>query len=124
MLEAVYEVILQKMLNDLGYRAERQVPVDVDYAGLHLSRAFKIDLLVENRIVIEIKSVEKLHASHAKQLRTYLRLAKMPLGLLINFGEPTLLKGLKRLVNGHTASAPFATSAPLRESDDMNQSEV
>jgi GxxExxY protein len=124
MLEGVYEVVLEKMLRDLGYRAERQVPIDVDYAGLNLPRAFKIDLLIENEIVIEIKSIEKLHASHAKQLLTYLRLAKKPLGLLINFGEPTLLKGLKRLVNGHTASAPFADSAPLRELDDLNHSEV
>jgi GxxExxY protein len=124
MLESVYEVILEKMLHYLGYRADRQVPIDVDYAGLRLSRAFKIDLLVENQVVIEIKSVENLHASHAKQLLTYLRLANKPLGLLINFGEPTLLKGLKRLVNGHTVSAPFANSASLRELDDMNPSKV
>jgi GxxExxY protein len=115
MLESVYELLLEKMLRDLGYVIDRQVPVDMEYAGLHIPKAFKIDLLVDKRLVVEVKSVEKLHASHSKQLLTYLRLTRCEVGLLINFGEPTLREGLRRLVNGYTDSAPSASSAPPRE---------
>ena len=79
---------------------------------MRFDAAFRIDLLVDGRLLIEVKSVDKLHAAHAKQLLTYLRLSKQPVGLLINFGGATLREGFKRLVNNHK---PLCGSAPLRE---------
>ena len=130
LLESVYEMVLAGMLAQRGYRVERQRPIDIDYAGLHFPSAFRIDILVEDRLLVEIKSVERLTAVHAKQLLTYLRLTEQPVGLLINFGGATLKEGLKRVVNGHAPSASSrlrvnqkqtnsvgdsASSAPLRE---------
>ncbi len=105
LLESVYEIILASKLADLGYEVARQVPIDIDYDGLRFEAAFKLDLLVDNRLLVEIKSVERLSAAHAKQLLTYLRLTKQPVGLLINFGGATLKEGVRRLVNEHIPSA-------------------
>ena len=90
----------------MGYDVCRQRPVDIEFEGLRFDAAFRIDLLVDERLLIEIKSVERLHAAHAKQLLTYLRLTKQPVGLLINFGGETLKEGFRRLVNDHKPSAP------------------
>lgn len=95
-----------------GYRVIRQHPVDIEFDGTRFEAAFRIDLFVDDRLVVEIKSVEKLAPVHAKQVLTYLRLTKQPVGLLINFGGETLKEGVRRLVNNYTPSAP---SAPLRE---------
>lgn len=105
LLESVYETLLAGELARRGYAVVRQHVVDIDYDGMHFAAAFRIDLLVEQKLLVEIKSVERLNAAHAKQLLTYLRLTKQPLGLLINFGEATLKEGLKRVVNGHTSFA-------------------
>ncbi len=90
----------------------RQYPVAIEFEGMRFDAAFRIDLLVDGRLVVEIKSTEQLSRVHAKQLLTYLRLTKQPLGLLINFGGETLKEGLRRLVNNYDPSASFA---PLRE---------
>ena len=90
LLESVYEAVLAGKLAKLGYSVERQKQVDIVFEGLAFENAFRIDLLVEGRVLLEIKSVERLNAAHAKQLLTYLRLTKQPLGLLINFGGATL----------------------------------
>ena len=105
LLESVYEVILATKLSDLGHRVERQKPVDIHYEGLRFSAAFRIDLLVDDRLLVEIKSVERLNAAHAKQLLTYLRLTRQPVGLLINFGGATLREGFRRMVNKYEPSA-------------------
>ena len=105
LLESVYEALLAGMIANAGYPVSRQRAIDIDYAGLHFDAAFRIDLLVDERLIVEIKSVERLNASHAKQLLTYLRLTEQPLGLLINFGGATLKEGLRRVVNGHTSFA-------------------
>ena len=99
------------MASDFGYAVERQRAVDITFEELRFPAAFRIDLLVDARVLVEVKSVERLNAAHAKQLLTYLRLTKQPLGLLINFGGATLKEGFKRLVNNYDPSAP---SAPLR----------
>ncbi|MEG8016169.1 GxxExxY protein [Sphingomonas sp. 22R3R2A-7] len=104
LLESVYETVLAAKLTSLGYRVERQRSVSIDFEGLHFDAAFRIDLVIGNRLLVEIKSVERLNAAHAKQLLTYLRLTKQPLGLLINFGGETLKEGLRRVVNGYTPS--------------------
>jgi GxxExxY protein len=85
LLESVYETVLEAALLRKGLPVARQVPIDIDYDGMHFAQAFRIDLLVEERLLLEIKSVEKLGKAHAKQLLTYLRLTKQPVGLLLNF---------------------------------------
>lgn len=106
LLESVYELILAGKLAQRGIEVARQVPVSIDYDGLHFEAAFRIDLLVGGRLLVEIKSVERLNGAHAKQLLTYLRLTKQPLGLLINFGGETLKEGLRRVVNDYKPFAP------------------
>jgi len=106
LLESVYEMILAGKLAQRGIEVARQVPVSVDYDGLHFEAAFRIDLLVGGRLLVEIKSVERLNGAHAKQLLTYLRLTKQSLGLLINFGGETLKEGLRRVVNDYKPFAP------------------
>ena len=102
LLESVYEAILAAILTDLGFHVDRQKPILIEYNGLTLPDAFRADLIVENSLIIEIKSVEQFAPVHGKQLLTYLRLLKQPLGLLLNFGAPTFREGVKRVVNGHT----------------------
>ena len=97
MLESVYEVLLAESLKEAGLNARRQVTVPIKYNGVVIDNAFKIDLLVEDRLIIELKSVERSQPVHAKQLLTYLRLMNLPLGLLMNFGMPTFKEGLKRV---------------------------
>jgi len=105
LLESVYEAVMAAKLEKMGYPVVRQQPVDIEYDDLRFESAFKIDLLVDQRLVVEIKSVERLNAAHGKQLLTYLRLTKQPVGLLINFGGATLKEGLHRVVNDYTPSA-------------------
>ncbi|WP_366810756.1 GxxExxY protein [Sphingomonas sp.] len=104
LLESVYETILAAKLARLGHRVSCQLPISIEYDGLTFSKAFRIDLLVDECLLIEIKSVERLNGGHAKQLLTYLRLTRQPLGLLINFGGETLKEGLCR--SSTTTSPP------------------
>lgn len=100
LLESVYEIVLAKLLADRGYRVRRQVPIPITYAGFSFDEGFRADLLVEDAVLVELKSVENLAAVHAKQVLTYLRLLNLPLGLLINFGAATFKDGCKRILNG------------------------
>ncbi len=106
LLESVYEMLLASELTSRGLTVERQKPIDIDYKGNLFQAAFRIDLLVENSLLVEIKSVERLSGAHSKQLLTYLRLTNQPVGLLINFAGETLKEGLKRVVNHYAPSAP------------------
>jgi iron complex transport system substrate-binding protein len=101
LLESVYEVVLAGMLERRGLRIERQKPVAFDFDGMRFNEGLRVDLLVENCLVVELKSVENLAPVAPKQLLTYLRLLKLPLGLLINFGAATFKEGVKRVVNNH-----------------------
>ena len=100
LLETVYEVTLAHELRKRGLRVRRQVPVPVEFDGLQFDEGFRMDLLVEESIIVEIKSVEKNHPVHAKQLRTHLVLAKLQLGLGLNFGLERMKDGITRIVNG------------------------
>ena len=102
LLETVYEVVLAKMLSEQGLSVRRQVPVPIRLMGMTFEEGFRADIIVEDRLLIELKSVENLLAVHSKQVLTYLRMLKLPLGLLINFGSPTFKDGCKRIVNHHT----------------------
>lgn len=101
LLESVYETILASKMARLGYEVEQQKPVGFSFEDMEFPAAFKIDLIVDRRLIVELKSLERLQAVHAKQLLTYLRLMKLPVGLLINFGCDTLKEGIKRVVNNH-----------------------
>ncbi|MBL9068131.1 MAG: GxxExxY protein [Sphingopyxis sp.] len=105
LLESVYETVLAGKLVGLGYRVDRQLPIDIQFEGSRFDAAFRVDLLVDNRLLVEIKSVERLNPAHAKQLLTYLRLTGQSVGLLINFGGATLKEGVRRIVNDHKPSA-------------------
>ena len=100
LLESVYEVILAKKLTDLGLEVERQQPMAIRFEGITFDEGFRADLVVEKKVIVELKSIEKLQAVHSKQLLTYLRLTGCRLGLLINFGEFLLKDGFKRVANG------------------------
>jgi len=100
LLESVYEVILARKLTDTGLVVERQVPVPIQFQGISFDEGFRADLFVEQKVIIELKSVERLQPVHSKQLLTYLRLTGCRLGLLINFGENLMKDGFKRVVNG------------------------
>jgi GxxExxY protein len=100
LLESVYEVVLAHELRKRGVAVERQRPIAIRYDGLVFEEGFRADLVVENRVIAELKSVEALLPVHAKQLLTQLRLSGLKLGLLINFGEIHLKNGIKRVANG------------------------
>jgi iron complex transport system substrate-binding protein len=110
----VYEAILANMLNARGLRVERQKPVPLDYEGLHFEEAYRADLIVEGRVLVEIKSVERMSPVFNKQVLTYLRLLQFPVGLLINFGADSLNEGLRRIVNQRVDSL---ASADLRRAE-------
>jgi len=99
LLESVYTVILQKKLIERGYCVEREVPIPVEYEGTNFEMGFRADLVVNNCLIVELKSVEKLAPVHGKQLLTYLKVTGYRLGLLINFGEVLLKDGIKRVAN-------------------------
>ena len=102
LLESVYEMTLATSLGKSGLAVERQVPITFDYDGSVFANAFRVDILVEGALLIEVKSLEQLAPVHGKQLLTYLRLMRRPLGLLMNFGAATFREGVKRIVNNHT----------------------
>ncbi len=110
LLESVYQVILDHELQARGLAVEREVAVPVHYHGLTIDTGFRADLLVENQVCIELKSLEKLAPVHSKQLLTYLKLLNFRTGLLINFGAPLIREGIIRLVNKN-----LCASASLRE---------
>lgn len=100
LLESVYEAALSFELRDRGLQVQRQVPIPVRYRNLIIDEGFRADLVVEAKLIVELKSVERVAPVHPKQLRTYLRLADLRLGLLINFNVELLKDGVKRVVNG------------------------
>ena len=102
LLESAYEALLAFELNQSGLRVVRQKVIPIIYRGVTLAEGYRADLIVEDSLLIEVKSVERLMPVHGKQLLTYLKLAEQPVGLLMNFGAATFKEGLKRVVNGHT----------------------
>ncbi|NQV14150.1 GxxExxY protein [bacterium] len=99
LLESAYEAALFYELNSLGLHVQKQVPVDTQYKGRKLNVGFRIDLLVEDQIIIELKTVEKITDIHLAQVLTYLKLSKHKLGLILNFNVKYLKNGIKRVVN-------------------------
>ncbi len=100
LLESVYEIVLAHELQQRGLQAERQVPIPIVYRGLHFEEGFRADIMVNQKVVLELKSVEYVTPAHKKQIQTYLRLTGCKLGYLLNFGEALMKKGITRAVNG------------------------
>lgn len=100
LLESVYEAVLERELIRRGLKVRRQVPVPIRYEDMTFDEGFRADLIVEDCIVLELKSVEQLAPVHSKQTLTYCRLLDYRLGLLINFGAPLIKDGIKRIING------------------------
>ncbi|MEH2358868.1 GxxExxY protein [Nostoc sp.] len=99
LLESAYEVCLDYELNEAGLNVGKQIPLPLVYQNVQLECVYRLDLIVENKVIVEIKSVESFHPIHSVQLLTYLKLANCKLGLLINFNVLHLKQGLKRVVN-------------------------
>lgn len=112
LLETVYEALLAAALSNRGLEVERQLVLPFRLDGIEFREGLRVDLLVERRIVVELKSVERLLPVHTKQLVTYLRLLELPVGLLVNFGGATLKEGLRRVVNNYIPPVADGTNPP------------
>jgi GxxExxY protein len=106
LLETCYEAVLAYELRKQGLRVERQAPIPIRYDELNFDEGFRADLLVEGKVIVELKSLEQLARVHSKQVLTQLRLSDRRLGLLINFGEVHLKNGIERIVNGLPDEGP------------------
>ncbi|MHC4269013.1 MAG: GxxExxY protein [Planctomycetota bacterium] len=98
--EIVYEVVLTHELKKQGLNVERQVPVSIEYDGTKFDEGFRADIIIESKVILELKSVESVTKVHKKQVLTYLRLTGCKLGYLLNFGEDLMKNGITRIVNG------------------------
>jgi iron complex transport system substrate-binding protein len=113
--------VLVATLAKAGLHVDRQVPVEFSFEGLQFLDAARMDLLVERKLVVELKSVESLHPVHAKQLLTYLRLMNLPVGLLLNFGHQTMKEGIRRIVNGFEPPSQSSASPRLRVKSEFGE---
>ncbi len=101
LLESVYEVSLSYELARRGFKVQRQVPMKIKYEDIYFDEGFRADIIINDLVIIELKSVEKLHPVHKKQLLTYLKLTGKNLGFLINFGETLIKNGITRIVHNY-----------------------
>ncbi|MGB9081662.1 MAG: GxxExxY protein [Desulfuromonadaceae bacterium] len=100
LLESVYEVLLAHLLKDAGLRVERQVSIPIEFHGIRFDEGFRADMVVEDKVILELKSVECINNAHKKQVLTYLKLTGMKLGYLLNFGDELMKDGITRVLNG------------------------
>jgi GxxExxY protein len=100
LLESAYEAVLSHELQQRGFHVARQVLLPVRYGDIEVDAGYRIDLLVDDKVIVELKSIESLTMVHSKQLLTYLRFADKRLGLLVNFGDAVFKRAVKRVVNG------------------------
>ena len=110
MLESAYELILVSELRRRGHDVQSQIPIAFDYNGQRIENAFRIDVLVDGEVVVELKSTENFSPIHAKQLKTYLVLMQKPVGLLLNFGMEYMKTGIRRIVNGNAPDLKISES--------------
>ena len=103
LLESAYELLICAELRSRGLRFQCQVPVSIEHRDIRIENAFRADILVDDMLLVELKSTEAHAPVHAKQLLTYLRLMKLPLGLLINFGAASYKDGVRRIANNYFA---------------------
>ena len=114
LLESLYEALLACELGQRSLHVERQRLIMVSYNGVDLEDAFRADLLVDGRVIVEVKSLERFAPVHRKQLLTYLRLTNLRVGLLLNFGAESMKDGIRRVVNDYTPppSSPLRVNKP------------
>ncbi len=101
LLESTYEVCLAYELKQIGLDVKQQLILPVKYKGVQLDAGYRVDLLIENKVIVELKSVKEIENIHTAQLLTYLKLKHLKLGLLINFNEVVVKDGIKRVLNGY-----------------------
>lgn len=101
LLESVYEVLLAHELEQRGLKVKRQIPIPIVFHGIEFEEGFRADLLVEEKVIVELKSVESATKAHKKQVLTHLRLSGKKLGYLLNFGESLMKDGISRILNGY-----------------------
>ena len=116
LLETVYGNVLAEQLRRRGYRVAQQVSVDVVVDDIRFEGAFRADIVIEDQLIVEVKSVERTAPVHSKQLLTYLRLIDLSLGFLMNFGAETFREGLRRVVNKHAFAPSRLRVGPLSSS--------
>jgi GxxExxY protein len=102
LLESAYEALMAAALEKRGLRVERQTPISLEFGDIRLEDVYRLDLLIEDQLIIELKSVEHVAPVHRKQLLTYLRITGRPLGLLMNFGESMMKEGISRVINNRS----------------------
>ena len=100
LLETVYEVTLARKLQKRGLIIQLQVPIPIAYEGQEFEEGFRADLIIQGKVIVDLKSVEMIHPVHKKQLLTSLRLTRMKLGYLLNFGSPLMKEGITRIIHG------------------------
>lgn len=101
LLESVYEVLLAHLLCEAGLKVERQVSIPIEFHGIRFDEGFRADIIVEGKVVLELKSIEAVNKAHKKQVLTYLKLTGYKLGYLLNFGEDMMKEGISRVLNGY-----------------------
>ncbi|MBR4252013.1 MAG: GxxExxY protein [Kiritimatiellae bacterium] len=111
LLESVYEQLLAIELVRRGHTVERQKPISFEYEGTPIENAFRLDLLVDGKVVVELKSTDQMHPVYAKQVKTYLVLMDLQVGLLVNFGMNLLKDGILRIVNHYQGPPPSSLRA-------------
>lgn len=113
LLESVYEAVLCRELSARGIVVDRQAPIPIEYKGMRFDQGFRADLVLNDSVIVELKSVEEIAPVHLKQLLTYLRLKPARLGLVLNFNSDLMKNGIRRVVNGMPDNA-FGRSTPLK----------
>ncbi len=108
LLDTVYEAVLAQDLEARGLRAARQVPIPIELRGTRFDEGFRADLIVEDTVLVELKSVEKVTKAHHRQVLTYLRLTGIRLGCLLDFGEALMRDGIPRIIDGDVESIPLS----------------
>jgi len=100
LLEVVYEAVLARQLREAGLSVQRQVPIKIEFEGQVFDEGFRADIVINNLVILELKSVETIHPVHKKQILTYLKLSGYKLGYLLNFGDELMKNGITRVING------------------------
>lgn len=110
LLESVYEIILYHDLINRGFKVERQVPIPIEYKGIKFDKGFVADIIVNDTVILELKSIKETTDVDKKQLLTYLKLADKSVGLLLNFGDSLMKNGITRIINGYLPKSPNSVS--------------
>jgi GxxExxY protein len=121
LLESVYEIVLAHELAQHRLKVERQVPISINYKGIVFPEAFRADLLVEGKVILELKSLEQISKSHRKQIQTYLRLTGLRLGYIFNFGAALMKDGIVRAVNGLAEDGSRGGAETQREDEEVEE---